>query len=154
MLDPTDYPLTLFYDGACPICRLEMDRLAARDALHRLAFVDISAHAFSAQAHGMPELPALQALIHARTPDGRVVIGVPALRMAYVAVGLGALVAPTAWPLLQPAVERFYAWFARHRYGLSALGAPLIDRLAARTQGRMARCSQGACDTHPERSAS
>ena len=40
------YPLTLYYDGACPVCALEMDHLRSRDAAARLVFVDIAAPGF------------------------------------------------------------------------------------------------------------
>ena len=36
------YPLTLLYDRACPVCRVEMEQLARRDVLGRLVLVDIS----------------------------------------------------------------------------------------------------------------
>jgi predicted DCC family thiol-disulfide oxidoreductase YuxK len=36
------WPLTLLYDGACPICMLEMRNLMARNTLNRLAFIDIA----------------------------------------------------------------------------------------------------------------
>ena len=32
------YPLTLLYDGACPVCSLEMEHLRARNANGKLAF--------------------------------------------------------------------------------------------------------------------
>ncbi len=41
-LDP-HYPLTLFFDGACAVCNLEMDNLKARNAGGPLRFVDIAA---------------------------------------------------------------------------------------------------------------
>ena len=37
-----NFPLTLLYDGACPVCNLEMDNLKARNTAGLLKFVDIS----------------------------------------------------------------------------------------------------------------
>ncbi len=54
-------------------------------------------------------------MLHVRTPDGRVVCAMEAVRAAYRAVGLGWLVAPTGWPGLRPVFDRLYAAFARNR---------------------------------------
>jgi predicted DCC family thiol-disulfide oxidoreductase YuxK len=141
------YPLTLLYDRACTVCRTEMDALRARDADHgRLRFVDISASDFSAAAWGAT-LAELNALLHAVDAQGRMHRGVPALRLAYAAVGRGWLWAPTRWPLLRGLFDVLYAGFARHRYGFSRVAAPLIERVAAaRMARRMRRCARGACE--------
>lgn len=39
---PANYPLTLLFDGACPVCMLEMDNLKARNQDGLLVFVDIA----------------------------------------------------------------------------------------------------------------
>ena len=130
------YPLTLLYDGACPICRAEMDRLAARDSLRRLVFVDISEPGFDASRYGAT-LPDMQRLIHAVRADGTLAVGFDVLRLAYSAVGLGFLFAPAALPGLKPWFERAYAVFARNRYRVSA-----------------AVCATGICQNTIERRAS
>ncbi len=125
-MQSTDYPLTLFFDGRCPVCRTEMTMLGSRHRSRRLRFEDVHAEGFTPPAGAT--LADLLAAIHARTADGRIVVGVETLRLAYRAVGLGWLVAPTAWPLLRGPSERAYRWFARHRFempawlGLAALG--------------------------------
>jgi len=149
------YPLTLLYDGACPICRVEMDRLAQRDSLRRLVFVDITQPGFDAAGYGTT-LEEMQRLIHAVRADGTLVAGVEVFRLAYGAVGLGALLAPTALPGLAPWFERAYAVFARNRYAVSALLEPLLVRMAAGQAARRtaAGCATGVCDNEPERRAS
>src|SRR6266700_6340460 len=92
-----DYPLTLFYDAACPVCALEMDHLRERDRHGRLIFIDIGAPGFDAAAHGTT-LAAMNAQIHAKRPDGSMLIGVEVLRLAYDAVGLGWLLQASSWP--------------------------------------------------------
>ena len=136
-----DYPLTLLYDGACPICRLEMDRLAELDGLRRLAFVDVAAPGFDAGKYGA-KLEDMQRLIHAVRPDGTLVVGVEVFRLAYGAVGWGLLFAPTALPGISTLAERAYAVFARNRYRVSALLQPLLARMAA---GQAARRTANAC---------
>jgi predicted DCC family thiol-disulfide oxidoreductase YuxK len=142
------YPLRLLYDRACLICRSEMHALAARDREGRLELVDISARDFDAGRWGATHAH-LNARIHAVDARGVTLIGVPALRAAYGAVGLGAWVAPTGWPLLAPLAAVAYDAFARHRYVISRAAAPLIGAVAAwrarRTVARMDACA-GACD--------
>lgn len=36
------YPMALLFDGACPVCNLEMDNLKARNQDGLLVFVDIA----------------------------------------------------------------------------------------------------------------
>jgi len=146
------YPLTLYYDAACPVCALEMDHLRERDRHGRLVLVDIAAPGFDAAAHGAT-LQAMDAQLHARRADGSWAIGVEALRLAYAAVGLGWLWRPTAWPLLEPLAAWSYRGFARHRRAISGRAAPLIDALrrvrAARALRRMQACRDGACAHEP-----
>lgn len=140
------YPLTLLYDRRCAVCRLEMDELQARDSDSKLRFVDISQDGFDAAVWGAT-LAELNAVIHARDAQGCTHRGVSALRLAYVAVGRGWVLAPTGWPVLRPLSDAFYAWFARHRYGISRLLSPLIEHIAAaRTARRMQRCASGVCE--------
>jgi predicted DCC family thiol-disulfide oxidoreductase YuxK len=124
-----NYPLTLLYDGACPVCNMEMDNLKARNTQGRLKFVDISAPFFDTTPYGAT-LAELNGLIHAVRPDGSLVIGVEVLRLAYSAVGLGHLV-PTGWPVLKPVFDMAYAVFARNRYGFSAVFSPVLERVRA-----------------------
>lgn len=122
----------VLFDGACPLCRAEMQRLKLRDPDHRLRLVDIAAPEFNAPAWGF-ELAALGDALHARAPDGRWLIGMAAIRHVYARVGLGWLLAPTGWPVLRPAFDRFYAWLARNRVPVS---------------GRLLALGYGRCDAH------
>lgn len=123
-----NYPLTLLYDGACPVCNLEMDNLKHRNTQGLLAFIDISLPEFDTLPYGAT-LAEMNGLIHATRPDGSLVVGVEVFRLAYGAVGLGHLTAPTAWPWLKPLVDAAYAVFARNRYGFSRAFMPLLTGL-------------------------
>jgi predicted DCC family thiol-disulfide oxidoreductase YuxK len=159
MKNQSNYPLTLLYDGACPLCNLEMDNLKARNSAGLLAFVNIAAPDFDPAPFTRAQAATRQdmlALIHAMRPDGSLVVGVEVFRLAYAAVGLGVWVAPTGWPLFKPVFNAAYAVFARNRYGFSALFMPAITRVAARRTLRRSRaCAGGVCEvnTH-ERNAS
>jgi predicted DCC family thiol-disulfide oxidoreductase YuxK len=159
-MNASDYPLTLLYDGACPVCNLEMDSLKARNTRGLLVFVDVSHPNFDPTPYTRVNSASRQdmmALMHAMRPDGSLVVGVAAFRIAYAAVGLGALIAPTGWPLLKPLADAAYKVFAHNRYGFSALFMPVIERIAAARATRRAQsCNDGACATGAsnERSAS
>lgn len=146
--------LTLLFDGACPICRLEMDRLQAADTQQRLAFVDISVPGFDAARWGASHEEMMQ-LIHAARPDGSLVIGVQALALAYEAVGWGRWTLPLRLPLLGRLGDALYAAFARNRYKVSSLLDPWIRWQQARQAvNRMQDCSGGSCATPPKGDAS
>lgn len=149
------YPLTLLYDGTCAVCSLEMDHLRERNHAGRLVFVDIARPGFDATPYGATR-EEMDAVIHGQRPDGSLLRGVEVLRLAYAAVGLGWVTAPTGWAPLRPLADAGYRVFARHRRTISRLAAPLIDALrAARarcTARRMQACAKGACDIGKESS--
>jgi uncharacterized protein YbjT (DUF2867 family)/predicted DCC family thiol-disulfide oxidoreductase YuxK len=124
--------LVLLYDGACPICVFEMDRLKGLDRARRLAYLDIAAPDFDPGRYGVT-MAALMGRMHAVSPERGLLVGMEAIRAAYAAVGFGWLLAITGLPLLRPLCDRLYLAFARHRYAISRwLGM---------------RCDSGACRT-------
>jgi predicted DCC family thiol-disulfide oxidoreductase YuxK len=123
-----DDSLTVFYDAACAVCSFEIDALCRRDSRGRLRPIDISAPGFDAARHGF-DARALDAAIHIVAGGGRVARGTDALRLLYRAVGLGWLVAPTAWPGLRQATDIAYRLFATHRRRCSRALAPVIGGL-------------------------
>jgi len=139
------YPLTLYYDGHCPICRTEMQQLHARDAAGRLRLVDVRADGFAAPEGASRE--ALLQAIHGRTADGRLVVGVETLRLAYDAIGLGWVLAFTAWPLLRRPSEWAYRVFARHRFSMPAWLGLAGFGLRSRTTA----CNDDACGVREPR---
>lgn len=144
-MDANNFPLTLLYDGKCPLCMLEMDNLKARNTAGLLLFVDISQAGFDPVPYGA-SVKEMSALLHGVRPDGTLVIGAETLRLAYRAVGLGYFAAPTALPGLKPVFDAAYVVFARNRYGISRVMAPLIERIAARRAvGRAQACAHGEC---------
>ena len=154
--ESNDYPLTLLYDGNCPVCLLEMRHMAERNGEGKLRFVDIAAAGFDATrwVGSSASVADMQAIIHAVRPDGSLVRGVEVIRLAYAAAGLHHVARPLGWRWLQPLLRVVYAAFARNRYAFSKLAMPLITRIAAtRTVRRMQNCDRGLCD-FPDRSES
>ena len=146
------WPLVIYYDASCPLCREEMHALAAYDTDAKLQLVDASPAAFGddhTRAAGIDH-GALMRLIHARDREGRWYRGVEVFELAYAAAGLVGVAAVWADPRLRPLWDRLYPWVARFRQPLSRLrlnrlyGA-LVRRAAARVQRRAGACAAGAC---------
>ena len=128
-------PLTLLFDGACPLCRREVETLRSRDQGNgRICFVDIDAPDYDPAAHGGISYREAMGRIHAIGADGRVIVDVAAFREAYGLVGLGWLYAPTTWPWLKPMVDGLYGHWAAWRLKLT--GRADLETLCAHREGR------------------
>jgi predicted DCC family thiol-disulfide oxidoreductase YuxK len=135
---PEDFPLAVFYDASCPVCALEMETLQRRDSGGRLCLIDMSSPGFDAAIYGLARAD-LDAALHAVRPDGSIVRGMAALRLAYGAGGLAWLLQPTGWPILRSVADAGYRLFARHRHAISRLLAPLIRAGRGRRARRLGR---------------
>lgn len=69
-----DRRLTLFYDGACPLCQREVAFYARLDRKGRIAWHDVSRDSRGMVAEGLPRREALRR-IYVRCPDGRLLSG-------------------------------------------------------------------------------
>ncbi|WP_196221198.1 thiol-disulfide oxidoreductase DCC family protein [Sansalvadorimonas verongulae] len=123
------FPVTLFYDGGCPICMREINWLNRKDTRRRLRLVDINQEGFH-QNYPDLEPAALDRLIHAKLGDGRIVTGMDATLAAWEAVGLGAWITPLRWPLLRPLADFGYRHFANNRHTLARRFAFLLGNPA------------------------
>lgn len=149
------YPLRIYYDHSCPLCREEMSALKAYDRLDRLELVDCSPLAFAdadADAAGYTRAQMMR-LIHARDAGGRWLIGVPVFQAAYAAAGIHAVAATMGHPVLQRLWCRLYPWVADHRQPLSRLRLHRlygwwVRRMAERALRRSRQCADGACELH------
>ena len=120
--------LTVLYDGACPLCCREVRMLRHRDQQHngawpRLAFVDIDAADYEPAAHAGIDYRQAMGRIHAVQADGAVVSDLAVFRQAYALVGLGWLLAPSAWPLLRGPATAAYGLWARWRLRVTGRGS-------------------------------
>ena len=111
------YPLTVFYDGACPICAREMALMKRLDRTQRLTLLDFSLAGFAAPAD--LAVTDLSAVIHAQWADGTVITGVEVFRAIWEAIGLGFLSRLSRLPLVAPLMVTAYRWFARNRLWLT-----------------------------------
>lgn len=110
--------LTLFYDGQCPICLIEIRHLQKYNQAGRLRLEDIRAADFSDRYPHIPVTAADQ-LLHAQWADGDLEYGLDASCQAWHVVGKGHWFAFLRWPLIRPLADAGYRLFARHRHWLA-----------------------------------
>lgn len=128
------WPLTLYFDGECPLCAREIKILRARAETDRLHFVDISDETFDARCLGF-SLGDMQSSLHARFADGSWIKGLDATLWSWRAAGLGIWAAPLSWRLTRPLLNVGYRLFCRWRPHLAWLPHP----------DGSARCRGGSC---------
>lgn len=137
----SNFPHTVYYDGACPLCRSEMGVLMRDNRAGRLRFVDISLRGFDAAALGVTQA-ALMARLHVQRPDGGWLVGVPAVQAAYALTGHARIASALGQPAIARLARPAYDWLADHRYRLPRWLLKLV-RLHAGS------CApDGACRTH------
>jgi predicted DCC family thiol-disulfide oxidoreductase YuxK len=103
---------TLYYDGQCPLCSAEMEKLKLH-ADNNLQLVDI---------HSLPEsasLPAKQVLLsnlHLKQDSGNFLIGLEATVAAWQHTRFGVFFRWLRWPVLRSIADRVYTRWAKRRY--------------------------------------
>lgn len=123
MYKKQSWPLTLYFDGECPLCAREIKLLRARSKADRLHFVDLSDEAFDASTVGFTHAQMVSSL-HARFSDGTWVKGLDATLWSWRAAGLGIWAAPLSWRLTRPLFDKGYRLFCRWRPHLAWLPHP------------------------------
>ena len=111
---------TVWYDGACPLCRAEIAWVRRLDRAHRIAWVDVA----STDAACPIDRGALLRRFHARA-DGQVYNGAAAFAAMWRAIpALRPLGLAARNPVVLALLERLYRGFLRVR--------PRLQRLVAR----------------------
>ena len=110
--------MVIFFDGQCPICRWEMNRLNAADKAGRLKFEDMHKAGFTSE---YPDVSCddLQRQIYGRLETGELVSGLDALHQAWSRAGHPWRYAPLRWPLIRCVADKIYLFVARHRFAVS-----------------------------------
>ncbi len=112
------YPLTVFYDGDCPICRREITLVKRFNRKNRLEFIDFSRPTYCSADHGLNQCD-LGRVIHARWSDGTMIRGVDVFREMWKAIGVGWLAKASHWPIINSLLTKAYDWFAKNRLSLT-----------------------------------
>jgi len=127
--------LTLFYDGACPLCQAEIVFLSKRNQAGLLHFVDINSSNYDANQVGVSCDQAL-ASMYAQYESGTLINGVEVFLQAYKRANLPVLVWLFSRPYLRPVLNLAYRGFARFRHPISSTIGPMALWLATSSRSK------------------
>lgn len=111
--------LRVYFDGLCPLCVREMNKIRQLDTQGKIDLQDINASDFSER---FPYIDPVQAdrILHGELADGRIILGLDVTCMAWQLVGKGHWFAFMRWPVVRLIADRVYLLFARHRHRISS----------------------------------
>ena len=113
--------LTVYYDGACPICRFEIDHYKRCAGAEYLSFVDVAAENLPDLGEGLDRDKALSRF-HVRRADGALVSGAEGFALVWQTLPSFRLLGRIAkWPPLLAVMELAYRGILPIRARLSAL---------------------------------
>ena len=136
----TDNQLTIFYDGHCPLCSLEMQRLKEQDDKNNILLIDLHQANFNEQYPHINVDKAL-AILHGEY-QGKLLLGLDVTHRAWTLVGRGILVAPLQWPIIKPLSHLVYLQLAKYRY-------PISQFIYKRFGIGIKQCNEGTCYDKP-----
>lgn len=118
MKNPPKWPVTIFYDKACNICRSLVKGYKQQDSHNRLHLIDISSPKFDAGRYGLdPKL--VQIYLYAQDATGRTVRGVDSFVWIWHAIGKNASASLLSWPIVRIIAQPIYRLFSRYRYAFN-----------------------------------
>jgi predicted DCC family thiol-disulfide oxidoreductase YuxK len=112
--------LTLFYDGSCPLCVAEIDKLRTLNQAEYLHFEDILEADFSER---YPEICITEAsnILHGKLDSGELLLGLDVTHKAWSLVGHKKWIGILRMPFIKHIADQCYRLFARNRYRFSYL---------------------------------
>ena len=128
LMTPDLQKLTLYYDGACPLCQAEILFLTGRNQAGLLGFVDINSDRFDPTVVGVSCEQALAAM-YGQYADGVLIQGAAVFPEAYRRANLPALAWLFSRKALQPFLQFGYQVFAKNRHAISRVLGPGALRL-------------------------
>lgn len=117
------YPLTVYFDGDCPICAREIALLKRLNRHNLVEFVDFADPGYDPRQSGLDRAE-LGRVIHARWADGSMLVGVDVFREVWSAVGFGFVARLSRLPIIDRVLVWGYDWFARNRLWLTGRAGP------------------------------
>ena len=115
--------LTLFYDGACPLCQAEILFLSGRNQEGLLDFIDINSERYDPISVGVSCEQAL-ASMYGQYADGELIHGATVFPEAYRRANLPFLAWLFSRKILQSILQFGYRFFAKNRHQISKLLGP------------------------------
>ena len=120
--------LTLFYDGACPLCQAEILFLSGRNQAGLLDFIDVNSDRYDPAKVGVSCDQALAAM-YGQYADGKLIHGAAVFPEAYRRANLPFLAWLFSRKVVQPPLRLGYQFFAKNRHAISRVLGPGALRL-------------------------
>lgn len=110
-------PVTLYHDGHCPFCQVEINWLKKHPYRQHVRLVDIQSAPFDAAEIGRT-FDELMGQLHLKDRNGQWYVGMDASRALYAILGYRRLVKLSCLPGLRGVMNAGYRFFARRRIRL------------------------------------
>jgi predicted DCC family thiol-disulfide oxidoreductase YuxK len=109
--------LTIYYDGNCPLCSLEMQKLKLHDKHNFIVLENLHQADFDKK---FPQINFNKAMriLHGEY-QGKVLLGLNVTHRAWTLVGKGILVAPLQFPVIKQFSHLVYLLVAKYRHPIS-----------------------------------
>jgi predicted DCC family thiol-disulfide oxidoreductase YuxK len=111
-------PITLFYDGGCPLCRRQVAWVKHRRKQDDVHFIDIRAQGFDPAQWGRT-CDELMGRMFALDGEGRWYTGMDSIRALYAVLGYRGRVRLSSLPGLDTMLDRLYLAVAKRRNRIS-----------------------------------
>ena len=112
--------LTIYYDGHCPLCMIEMKSLKHHDNENTINLIDLHNDNFSEDYPQINKTDAI-GILHGQLDTGEILLGLDVTCKAWALVGKHKWMSILRWPLIRTIADVFYRLFARHRSKISYL---------------------------------
>lgn len=124
------YPVTIYYDASCPLCKSEMETIKESDIENKLILIDCSNIELAVPDSCPVSREAMMERIHAIDANGQWINSTDVFAVAYSAGGFEKLGKLWGSKTLRPLFRRAYPWVADNRQWLSKTPLPyLLNKL-------------------------
>jgi predicted DCC family thiol-disulfide oxidoreductase YuxK len=134
--------LTIFYDGNCPLCSMEMKELRRYDQHNNIQLEDIHQRDFEQKFPDIDKRKATN-ILHGKL-NGVTLLGLDVTCHAWRLVGKKPWIAVLRFPIIKPFADWAYLLFAKHRTRISSL-------LMGKKSCENGQCSIKATDSAQEK---
>jgi len=144
--------LTIYYDGNCPLCSLEMQKLKLHDKNNKIVLENLHQTHFNEMFPHINFNKAMR-ILHGEY-QGKVLLGLNVTHRAWTLVGKGFFVAPLQFPIIKQLSHLVYLLIAKYRHPIShflnhrfGIGINICDSKTCGTRAIDEKASQG---NHPK----
>lgn len=136
----SDATLTIFYDGKCPLCTMEMQKLKGYDTKNLIILENLHQENFESL---FPHISIDKAMdmLHGQY-KGKILLALDVTHRAWTLIGRGALVAPLQLPVVKQVAHLGYLFLAKYRQ-------PISNCMYERFGIGIKPCEEGTCYDKP-----